>query len=244
MRIIEKIAKTNGKSIPDSEFVAFETCSKILNTETTEKFTFLDLFKRLKICHITIISTCLWMTSLLVYDGHVRSILLLGSNIFLTFTIACITELPACLVPMFLLDVIGRKLLCFVSLLVCGIGSFAASVLTVSWQQLAAAATSRFCVTITCNVALQWAAEMMPTVIRGQGIAFIHIMGIVAILSSPYIVYTEKYSKFLPMCILGILSVLSAIFTLMLPETTGKELPQKPDDVDIIFRNQPLFSIR
>lgn len=187
---------------------------------------------------------CLWMISLLVYDGHVRSILSLGSNAFLTFTIASLTELPACLVPMFLLDVIGRKLLCFVSLLVCAIGSFAASVLTVSWQQLAAAATSRFCVTITFNVALQWVAEMMPTVIRGQGVAFIHIMGFVAILLSPYIAYTDKYSKHLPMCILGILSALSAIFTLMLPETTGKELPQKPDDVDIIFGNQPLFSIR
>lgn len=244
MRIIEKISKTNGKSIPDSEFLAFKTCSQTLNTETTQKFTFLDLFKRWKMCHITIIAMCLWMISVLVYDGHVRSILSMGSNVFLTFTIASLTEFPACLVPMFMLDIIGRKLLCLVSLLVCALGSFAASVLTISWQQLAAAATSRFCATITFNVGLQWVAEMLPTVIRGQGVAFIHTMGFVATLLSPYIAYTGKYSKHLPMCILGILSILSAILTLMLPETAGKELPQKPDDVDIIFGNQPLFSIR
>ena len=47
---------------------------------------------------------------------------------------------------------------------------------------------ARFCVSITFNIGLQYGAELIPTVVRAQGISYVHIAGYVAAIISPYIV--------------------------------------------------------
>ena len=50
------------------------------------------------------------------------------------------------------------------------------------------AIVGRFCVNITFNIGLQYGAELIPTAVRAQGIAYVHIAGYVAAIISPYIV--------------------------------------------------------
>ena len=52
-----------------------------------------------------------------VYDGHARNTTNLGLNVFMTFSVASVTELPAGLVVVFFLDKWGRRALAFGSLL-------------------------------------------------------------------------------------------------------------------------------
>lgn len=47
----------------------------------------------------------------------------------------------------------------------------------------------RFSVNISYNIGLQYAAELLPTVVRAQGVALIHIMGYVASIVAPFVVY-------------------------------------------------------
>ena len=47
----------------------------------------------------------------------------------------------------------------------------------------------RFSVNISYNIGLQYAAEVLPTVVRAQGVALIHIMGYVASILAPFVVY-------------------------------------------------------
>lgn len=239
--IIKDVAKKNGKTISDAQLLAAKNCWQTLSEKNKIRYTYLDLFKKRQMLFITTFSTLLWMISVLEYDGHLRTILLYGKDVFITFTISLVTELPACLVPIFFVNIIGRKCMCFVALLVCTLGSFAAAVLEDELLVLALAVVCRFCTTVTFNVAIQWGAEMLPTVIRGQGISFMHTSGFVASLLSPFIVYTEKYSSSLPLIILGCLSAMAAFFCLLLPETKNRELPQVPEDIDSIMKNQRLF---
>lgn len=51
------------------------------------------------------------------------------------------------------------------------------------------AIVGRFAVNISYNIGIQYAAELLPTVVRGQGLALIHIMGYVATIVVPFIVY-------------------------------------------------------
>ena len=46
---------------------------------------------------------------------------------------------------------------------------------------------SRFCLNMAANVGYQYAAELLPTPVRAQGIALIHIFGICAHSIAPYI---------------------------------------------------------
>ncbi|KAH8415545.1 hypothetical protein KR222_003811, partial [Zaprionus bogoriensis] len=234
--IIKYVAKTNGKTIPDDVLLSFQHCCILLYVDKPKsQYTSWDLFKRWKMCRITVLLIVLWMITALVYDAHVRAIIEIGPDVFITFSVAAFMEFPSCLVPMFFLDITGRKCMTFMAFIGCAAGSLIASQLTVKWHIAVSATFGRFCATIAFNVGNQWAAEAFPTVLRGQGIALKNIMGSVATLLSPFVVYAAKYSVALPMLILGTLSVVAAFLSLLLPETTRRDLPQTPEDIDILW---------
>ena len=56
---------------------------------------------------------------------------------------------------------------------------------------------ARLGVNIAANIGFQYAAEMLPTVVRAQGVSLIHIIGYVAHILGPYIIYLVSESKFL-----------------------------------------------
>jgi hypothetical protein len=47
----------------------------------------------------------------------------------------------------------------------------------------------RFGVNIAYNSGAQYAAELIPTEVRGQGVAFVHVAGYTATFFSPYVLY-------------------------------------------------------
>lgn len=76
---------------------------------------------------------------------------------------------------------------------------------------------------------------------RAQGVAFIHIMGYVASIISPFIVYTSHISLQLPLILLGILSIFAGCLSLLLPETLNHELPQTLADGEEFGTGQSMF---
>lgn len=101
----------------------------------------------------------------------------------------------------------------------------------------------RFCVNISYNIGLQYAAELLPTVVRAQGVTFIHIMGYVASIIAPFVVYLAVVSPILPLMILGILGILGGFLCLFLPETLDKDLPQTLQDGEEFGRDQGLWDM-
>jgi len=81
------------------------------------KRTALDLLRTPRLRRNIVLLTLLWVTIAVVYDGHARNTTNLGLSVFLTFSVASVTELPADLVVVFLLDRWGRRALAFGSLL-------------------------------------------------------------------------------------------------------------------------------
>lgn len=91
------------------------------------------------------------------------------------------------------------------------------------------------------NLGCQYAAELLPTVVRGQGIAFIHIMGYIASIIAPFVVYLANISKLLPLLIFGLIGILGGTCCLFLPESLGCELPQTLDDGENIGKGKKFF---
>jgi hypothetical protein len=119
------------------------------------------------------------------------------------------------------------------------------SLLAVCVQQGAASATlailGRFSVNISYNIGLQYAAELLPTVVRAQGVAFIHIMGYVASILAPFVVYLSHITPELPLIVLGVLGIFGGFLSLYLPETLNHELPQTLVDGEEFGRGQGMF---
>merc|ERR1711874_671380 len=69
----------------------------------------------------------------------------------------------------------------------------------------------RFFATYAMNVGFQYTVEVMPTCLRGQGIALVNVMSMVSQMASPYIVYSSVISEKAPFLIIAVLCVLGAI---------------------------------
>jgi MFS family permease len=105
----------------------------------------------------------------------------------------------------------------------------------------ALAILGRFSVNISYNIGLQYAAELLPTVVRAQGVAFIHIMGYVAAILAPFVVYLSHINAQLPLIVLGILGIFGGCLSLFLPETLNHELPQSLTDGEEFGRGQRMW---
>ncbi|CAH1169608.1 unnamed protein product [Phaedon cochleariae] len=230
--ILRKFERINKTKVGENIYEQFRSsCAKAQKEEDADRtYTVLDLFKTPRLRKITVVLIVLWMAISLVFDGHVRNVETLGLDVFLTFTVASATEFPADTFLTLVLDVWGRRWLASGSLIVSGVFSLLATTVPMGIASATLAICGRFAINISYNIGLQYAAEILPTVVRAQGVALIHIMGYVASIIAPFVVYLANISASLPLFILGVLGILGGILALFLPETLDQELPQTLQD--------------
>ncbi|BFF99404.1 organic cation transporter protein [Drosophila madeirensis] len=241
--ILKKLERRNGRQVPEQTYQHFaDSCRRMREQEAQNgSYSVLDLFKSPRLRRTTLLLIVIWMAISLVFDGHVRNVGSLGLDIFFTFTVACFTELPADTLLTVTLDRFGRRWLACGSMVASGVFSLLATVVPVGVYSAALAIMGRFFVNISYNIGLQWAAEVLPTVVRAQAVAFIHIMGYVASIIAPFVVYLANISPALPLIILGLLGIVGGLLSLLLPETLNHDLPQTLSDGEEFGRGQSIW---
>lgn len=187
------------------------------------------------------------MVMTLCYDAISRNVNGLDYSPFVIFTITSATILPACLFILAVQDRIGRKALASGSLLIGGIFTATSGTIQASMKSpnqltvLSLAFVARLCITIAYNSGAQYAVELIPTVVRGQGVSLIHVLGYAASFFSPQVLYLATFWKPAPDIILGGLMVSGAIACLFLPETLNKILPVTLQDGEEFGEGETVF---
>jgi MFS transporter, OCT family, solute carrier family 22 (organic cation transporter), member 4/5 len=134
------------------------------------------------------------------YDAISKNVEGLGMSPFILFSLSASAIFPACLVLLALQDKIGRKAMASSSLLVSGIFTAGCGIILAyqrSQDPILLAILSiigRFGVTIAYNSGAQYAAELIPTCVRGQGVAAAHVAGYAITFFSSYILFTVRTS--------------------------------------------------
>ncbi|KAF2356102.1 Major facilitator sugar transporter-like [Trinorchestia longiramus] len=231
LKIVTKIASVNKKIIPSDVLKKFEVsmieAKRLADTEE-ESVSLIDITKTPAQLRTFIIVTLYWMLVNLSYDGHLRNVSNLPLDVFIIFTVTSATEFPADTILTLTLDKWGRRWYAFGSMLLSGI--FTLLVLAVPNDHIytiaALAILGRFCVNTAFNIGLQYAAEIMPTVVRAQGMAAVHIAGYVSALVAPQIVQLGRQTPALPLLVLGALAIIAGCLALFLPETLHSQLPE------------------
>ncbi|KAH8296304.1 hypothetical protein KR054_004333, partial [Drosophila jambulina] len=244
MEILEELMRTNKKNVQSWVLDLFRRCCLQFYKEEVygREFTVLSIFKYRRMACYMLLMIAIWMAMSLVYDGHVRAASVLDSrNVFVFFTIACATELPGNLVVILTLDRFGRRWCSFAFTMLSGICSLAGARMENAIHMRNLALAGRFFANMCYNVGLQWAAEILPTVVRAQGVSFIHTMGFVAMMMSPPVVYLSQVSFSLMLIILGALGILAGVLALFLPETLNHELPKTLSDGNVFGKNQRMW---
>ncbi|KAG6802461.1 carcinine transporter [Apis mellifera caucasica] len=228
IEMLKKFAKVNGKEVKQEIFDEFEKSCRMSNEkdQSHNQYTVLHLFKLPRLSRITIMLIVYWLLMVWVFDGHVWNMKLLDPDVFMSFSLASLTELPAAVLLALFLDRWGRRWMGFASMFLCGVFSFVALSTPAGSPTVAMAIIARLGVNVAANIGFQYAAEMLPTVVRAQGVSLIHIIGYVAHILGPYIIYLADIDAALPLIALGLLSFIHSFLTLGLPETLNQELPE------------------
>ncbi|KAH0945541.1 hypothetical protein HN011_010348 [Eciton burchellii] len=226
--MLKKFAKVNGKEVKQEIFDEFEkNCRNMIEKDQSHnQYTVLHLFKLPRLARITVMLIIYWLLIILVFDGHVWNMKLLDPDVFTSFSLAAMTELPAAILLALFLDRWGRRWMGFASMFTCGVFSLVALATPSGALTVTMAILARLGVNIAANIGFQYAAEMLPTVVRAQGVSLIHIIGYFAHIIGPYVIYLADVNPFLPLIVLALLSFVDAVLTLALPETLNQDLPE------------------
>ncbi|XP_076673157.1 organic cation transporter protein isoform X1 [Andrena cerasifolii] len=245
IEMLKKFAVVNGKEVKQEIFDEFEkSCKSMIEKDKSHnQYTVLDLFKLPRLARITTTLIVYWLLMGWVFDGHVWNMKLLDPDVFTSFSLASLTELPAAVLLAVFLDRWGRRWMGFASMLICGIFSFLALATPPGAPTVAMAIIARLGVNIAVNIGFQYAAEMLPTVVRAQGVSLIHNIGYLAHIVGPYIIYLADIDPSLPLVALGLLSFVHAFLTLGLPETVNQDLPETLQEGNDFGKDQSFWWI-
>lgn len=239
VRYLQRVAFFNKRHIPEN----LELKAERGTMEESKKVTFLDLFRTPRIRKHSLLMLCAWFITYCCYHTNVYNTSFLGTNVYLSYTLGSLVELPGMLLVLFGLDTLGRRWPMIIVTGVAGVvGIFsilfrngsAASVLVLSLLM-------RVCLTAEYDTIMQYSAEVYPTVLRGRGLAFLRFAGTLSLYVSPSIVYLSRLDPTYPMIITGVMSLVLSVLSLFLPETKGKHMPQTLQDGELFGADQDIW---
>lgn len=233
-QIILAAAKENKVSIPTDvlENLILPT-EQEKKQENEKKPSLLDLFKNANLRRKSFIIFFLWFVNSGAYYGlSWNTSNLGGGNDYVNFLISGLVEIPAYCFLLLTLNRWGRKLILCGCMFVAG----AALVLTILiptdmiWLVITLAMIGKLAITASYGTIYIFSAEQFPTVIRnvalGASSTFARVGGILA----PYINIMAEIWKPLPLLIFGAAALLGVLFSISLPETHNKQLPDSIAD--------------
>ncbi|XP_023226409.1 organic cation transporter 1-like [Centruroides sculpturatus] len=227
-RILSRKNSHEKKEEEDSKEI-FSLIIKVIRTKYLRKNLFLLLI--------------LWFFVSLCYNGNTLETINLHFNVYLAFSIGAIVELAANVFFFVTAEKFGRRWANFISNIV---GTVAAiSTLALPKEQglleFICVMVLRFAYAWSYDVTLQYGTELLPTAIRGRGVAVQLMIGDIGNCISPCIVYLNYFNAHYPLLVFGTLSIGSAIIALVLPETADQPLPQTIEDGSKFGIGQPFF---
>ncbi|XP_071956471.1 organic cation transporter protein-like [Antedon mediterranea] len=221
LRAIEKAAKVNGKKLPDLIYDKHN-----FTVAEDESGTILDLFKTPNMRKKTLIMMYNWFVVACVYYGLSLSTSTLGVNDYIAFWISGIVEIPACLLCMFVVDKFGRRWSLCYTMLIGGVACILTIWTPTGLWKITTAMIGKFSVTFAFALIYLFAAEIFPTPVRVIGVGASSISAIVGGIIAPLLLELSVLWEPLHLLCFGSLSITAGIFTLILPETNGKQLPE------------------
>ncbi|XP_055849913.1 organic cation transporter protein [Episyrphus balteatus] len=249
IRRLRNVAKFNGKKVSDEDFNEFRKyCEKQRTKEGEKQSNLIDMFRTPRMRKHTLILFFKSMVITLCYDAVSRNVEGMGLSPFVMFSLSALAVLPSSVLLILLQDKIGRKGMASSSLLVGGIFTTAAGI-AIAYQKQNHNATLLACLTIAARFGVaisyesgsQYATELIPTCVRGQGVAAVHVAGFAASFLAPYILYLGTYFKAAPSIILGVLFFSGAFVCLLLPETLNRTLPKSLDEGEEFGKGERLL---
>lgn len=259
IKIINKAAKVNGVEVPkhlledpnpevptvDGTISVANSKDDLVKEDQPPKVnkTVLDLLKTPNMRKRSINMFYCWAVCTLVYYGLSSNSGNLGGNIFVNFIATMLIEIPSYVFSYLVLDRMGRKgTLTFVLLLgggACFISGFIPK--EVEWLIVTLSLVGKFGIAAAFAIVYVYSAEIFPTEYRSVGIGACSMCARIGGIIAPFISSLADLYQPLPLLVFGVLSIISGLLIIFLPETVGCELPQTLQESEDFGRDQPIW---
>uniref|UniRef100_A0A8C9Z5C7 Solute carrier family 22 member 13a n=1 Tax=Sander lucioperca TaxID=283035 RepID=A0A8C9Z5C7_SANLU len=228
-QLITKVAAINKRTVPES------LLDKIVEKETEKKGGIIILLQSslLRKYFFTIILA--WFSLNVTYYCLSFNVGNFGLDIFLTQLMFGLTELPAHILCIWLLEALGRKVSLMSTLL---IGGFLCMLILAVPQGNAVAVTTlatsgRFFMNWAGSICNVYVQELFPTSFRQTASGLGSIASRAGGLLSPLLNMLAVYHWSIPTIVFSSLSLISGALSFLLPETRRKELPDSTDELTV-----------
>ncbi|KAK4883420.1 hypothetical protein RN001_006739 [Aquatica leii] len=210
-KVLEHLAKVNGKSIKEESFKQLEAYTlkedKLGNDYLTQFFSSTSLVLRLVNCSIS------WMFCTFLYNGLTVNSVKLSGNSYLDFILIMIVEILGS-ISYVMVDKIGRKktlaggfsltaITCISSIFV---------PLEIYWLKLILYLFGKYGVSISIAVLYTLTSEIFPTPLRNTLLSTCSMFGALGAMAAPQMPLLEARWQPLPLLLFGCTSIIATIF--------------------------------
>ncbi|XP_029640481.2 organic cation transporter-like protein [Octopus sinensis] len=226
--ILSNIAKLNKTVLPPTEIVNISSSNE-KKVEIWKMFTIPQLLKR------TLILMLNWVVVSMVYFGLTLNVGKLYGNLYLNFFLNSVIEFPAYTLCILLLNRVGRKKLHTSMMVLAGViciaGIFPVLYGTKAhqWMLTASSILGRMFSTAAFGIVFLYTLELYPTCIRNGALGTMSTFARVGGALAPYTLnfsdlVSGKVGRILPMVLMGALSIIAGLLSLLLPETNNRKM--------------------
>ncbi|KAJ8044443.1 Solute carrier family 22 member 6-A [Holothuria leucospilota] len=202
---------------------------------------------------VTCVLSWLWVTYTLLYFGFALTTGNLAGDFYLNFFLSSLVELPARIIPLFIIKRIG-SLIPLITLLIASGICMIALVITdnlavrsmqldnYDWLVTTLSLVGKF-LAVCCFPAINLLqTELFPTKVRTAGVGFSQLVGNLGSISSPMLIYLDKFVPNISFITMIASAFLSAFLCLFLPETRGTIQPDTREDLRNLLQTKRLLS--
>ncbi|VVC43321.1 Major facilitator superfamily domain,Major facilitator, sugar transporter-like [Cinara cedri] len=237
VEILQKVCRVNDVEMSKKDIIdVLERNSvdqPVAQNYNLPKASFFDLFKHPVILKRSIVIMLLWFVNSTAYYGLSWSTTSLGGNQFLVFNLAGLVEFPAYTFLLLTLNRWGRKINISGFLILAGLALLATLVIpkTCTWLTIFCAMIAKLAITASYGAVYVYTAEQFPTVVRNMGLGVGSFFAKIGGIAAPHINNMSEISTSMPLIVYGSLALLVGVWSLVLPETLNKKLPDTIEDL-------------
>ncbi|XP_028652794.2 solute carrier family 22 member 2 [Erpetoichthys calabaricus] len=238
IRIAKIIAKHNGRPFPT-------TCEEVDTDESDPENrhtpSVLDVFKTAQLKKYSLILMYSWFSCVVVYQGLVMRLGIIGRNLYFDFFLSGLMELPSAFIILVTVDRVGRRPpFAFFSVLAglaCLITAFIPE--SLSWLKTSISIIGRLAITTVFEILYLINTEIFPTPLRNLGISICSSLCDIGGIVAPLLLYRlAAIWVELPLILYAVFALLNGGLILLLPETRGIDLPETLEDLEALERKQ------
>ncbi|CAG9566351.1 unnamed protein product [Danaus chrysippus] len=231
LNVLAKFEKVNNVTVPKEHYDLVEKAAmkqrdqRKFEEQLTNQSTFKQLLMSPMIWKRLFTSSFLWCSSTLVYYGLSINAIELSGNSYLNYIVVIAIEAPANICKLICLDRFGRKRVIAIAYMMAGIILICCGFIPGGNWSTAFYLGGKFFITLAYNSLYIFAAEIFPTNYRTTLLAICSTLGRIGSAVAPQTPLLAHVYQFLPTLVFGIMSAMSGLLVLTLPETNKQKLP-------------------